>query len=113
MRQLKAAASLPGHAMHYSRTMKYYTDVLSNSKSLASLQREASRSQKRLLQDDEEMKIQLVTLDGCLFENNVRGSERTFNGVIYLATTSNQITVKNSIFRNNDFSNQVDGVIVS
>ena len=95
--------------------MNYYTDVLSDTEVLASLQREASKDRNRLLQDGEEIKTQRVTLDGCLFDSNFRGSDSrfTFNGVIYLATASNQITIKNSFFRNNNFANQADGVPVS
>jgi hypothetical protein len=115
MRQLRTISSATGYEDQHSRTMKYYTDVLGNPKALVGLQREASSSRNRLLQQGEEIMTQRVTLDGCLFENNFRGSESalTFNGVIYLATTSNQITIKNSIFRNNNFANEVDGVPVS
>jgi hypothetical protein len=114
-RQLKTVKSTSGTGTHHSYVSKYYIDLLGNPKALASLQREASRSRNRCLQDNKEIKTQLVTLDGCLFDNNFRGSESgyTFNGVIYLATASNDINVKNTIFRNNNFANRADGVPVS
>lgn len=115
MRQLRTIALTPGYENQYSRIMKYYTDVLNNPKVIASFQRDATRSRNRLLQGGEEINAQRVTLDGCLFDNNVRGSDSSSmsNGVIYIATTSNEITIKNSIFRNNNFASQDDGIAVS
>lgn len=113
-RRLKNIASTPSKDQNNLIT-KYYADVLSNPKALASFEREASRNQNRLLQEGEAIAMQKVTVDGCLFESNVRGSGVgfSFNGVIYLATVSNQITIKNSIFRNNNYANQADGAPVS
>ena len=99
----------------HTQIMKYYADLLSKPNALSTSHENPSRSRNRLLQEGEVSATQNVTIEGCLFENNFRGSESSFavNGVIYLATASNQITIKNSIFRNNDFANQENGVPVS
>lgn len=99
------------HESKHSQIVKYYADLLSNT----TLEKDTSRSRNRFLEEGEVSRTQNVTVDGCLFENNFRGSESSFaiNGVLYLATASNQITIKNSIFRNNDYANQDAGVPVS
>lgn len=109
--RLRKLMNIVDHENKHSQIVKYYADLLSNT----TLEKETSRSAQRILQQGEVSKTQSVTVDGCLFENNFRGSESSFaiNGVFYLATASNQLTIKNSIFRNNDFANQDAGVPVS
>ena len=113
--RLRKLMSNMDHENKHSQLVRYYADLLTNTDALATLDKDSSRSRKRFLQEGEVAKTQNVTVDGCLFENNFRGSESGFadNGVIFIATASNQITIKNSIFRNNDFAYQDAGVPVS
>ena len=101
LRKLKAIMATSGHERKFNRLVKYYADVLSKQRT-----GDDSRSGDRLLQEGEGEKTQNVTFDGCLFENNYRGSENLapYNGIIDISTAGNHLTVKNSIFRNNNFA---------
>lgn len=75
-------------------------------------QENALRNHKRNLQAGDVLEFQKVTIDGCLFENNRHGpnTELTQDGMIHIADASNELTVINTIFRNNSFTKPVDGV---
>ncbi len=107
LRRLKAIVATAVHENKYNRLVTYYADVLSKLST-----GNDSRSRDRLLDEGEVGKTQTVTFDGCLFENNYRGSENLapFNGIIDISTTGNHLTIKNSIFRNNNFATPTSSV---
>ena len=94
------------------RAMKYYYDILHNPVAFQKFKNDAERSHQRRLQGGELLEMQSVTIDGCVFENNRHGPDSvlTIDGIIYLAAASNELVLKNSIFRNNTFTTPVNGV---
>jgi hypothetical protein len=94
------------------RLMKYYSDLLRNPKALAKYTADAARSHDRRLQGGDILEMQDVTFDSCLFESNKIGpdSTLTIDGIIYVASKFNSLIVKNSVFKDNDFSVPVNGV---
>jgi hypothetical protein len=114
-RKLKAIMAIPeGNNKKVGRLIKYYSEILHDPVALAKYRDDAERGHERQLQGDI-IKMQTVTVDGCLFEDNDQGPDSvlTIDGLIYVAGPSNQLTVKNSIFRRNSFTSPVNGVRLS
>jgi hypothetical protein len=69
---------------------------------------EAPKGVDRALQSTEDETRQIIVFDGCIFENNAQDefSEFVEFGIITIRTDANDITIKNTIFRNNLFGNE-------
>jgi hypothetical protein len=92
--------------------MKYYYDVLHDPAAFQKFKDDAARSHQRRLQGGDILRFQIVTIDGCVFENNYHGPDGvlTIDGLIYVAAASNELHIRNSIFRGNSFTKPVNGV---
>ena len=89
-----------------------YYNIFRNPIEFQKFKDDAARSHQRRLQGGGILELQNVTFDGCLFENNGHGPESlaTFDGMINVASPSNELHMRDTIFRNNIFTNSVKGV---
>lgn len=92
--------------------MKYYHDIMHDPVAFQKFKDDSARSHQRRLQGGEIVEVQNVTIDGCVFENNRHGPDGilTIDGIIYVAAASNELHIRNSIFRSNSFTKPVNGV---
>jgi hypothetical protein len=69
---------------------------------------EAPKGVDRALQSTEGSPRQILLFDGCVFEGNAQDEfmEYTEFGIITIRTDPNDVTIKNTIFRNNLFGNE-------
>jgi hypothetical protein len=111
-RRLAAMIESSEEENKHNRLIRYYSKLLKDPTAYAKFKADAARSHNRRLQSGDILEMQEVTIDSCLFEFNAIGpdSQLTIDGVIELASPSNRLIVKNSMFRNNDFSAPVNGV---
>jgi hypothetical protein len=58
------------------------------------------------------IKKQSVTFENCLFVGNSVGPEgvSTYDGIITVVSSSNDVTIKNCTFQNNAYGDPVNGV---
>jgi hypothetical protein len=103
---------MPEESDKMGQLMKYYHDILHDPIAFQKFKDDAARSHQRRLQGGDILELQNVTMDGCLFENNRHGPDGilTIDGIIYVAAASNELHIRNSIFRNNSFTKPVNGV---
>jgi hypothetical protein len=69
---------------------------------------EAPEGVDRALQSTEDSPRQVVLFDDCVFDANQQDEFRDFTefGLITIRTDTNDVTIKNTIFRNNLFGNE-------
>jgi hypothetical protein len=69
---------------------------------------EAPRGVDRALQSMDEVLRQVVNFEGCVFDANAQDefSDFTEYGLITVRTEFNDVSVKNTVFRNNLFGNE-------
>ena len=109
---MKAITAKSEGSKKIGELMKYYYDILHDPIEFQKFKDDAARSHQRRLQGGGILELQNVTFDGCLFENNGHGPESlaTFDGMINVASPSNELHMRDTIFRNNIFTNSVKGV---
>jgi hypothetical protein len=69
---------------------------------------EAPKGVDRALQSTGDELRQIVTFEGCVFDGNEQDefSDYTEYGIITIRTDSNDLIIKNTVFRNNLFGNE-------
>lgn len=113
VRRLSQINAMPNEAQRIYHEKKYYSDILKDPDALKEYMDDARESYNRALQvGGDIIEKQTVTFDNCLFIDNSVGPEGllTQDGVIYVASPSNEVIIKNCTFKNNDYANPVNGV---
>jgi hypothetical protein len=104
---------MPNKAERLYHERKYYSNVLEDPAAMKEYVEDARASYDRALQvGGDIIEKQVVTFENCVFVNNSVGPEGglTQDGVIYVASPSNELIIKNCTFKNNDFGDPVNGV---
>ena len=112
-RKLNAIDSLPNFRDMTSHMMTFHQNILHDPIAFQKFKEDnTARSHQRRVQSGENFELQKVTVEGCIFENNMHGpdSRMTISGVIGLVGASNELIISNSIFRNNTYTEPTNGV---
>jgi hypothetical protein len=112
-RRLSQISAMPNEDQRIYHQKKYYSDILKDPVALKEYMENARETYDRALQvGGDVIQVQTVTFEDCLFIGNSVGPEGvlTQDGVIFVASPSNVVILKNCTFQDNDYGSPVNGV---
>ena len=112
-RRLSQIHAIPNEAERLHHERKYYSEILKDPVAMKEHMEEARTGYERSLQvSGDILEKQVATFENCVFAGNAVGPEGvlTQDGIIFVASSSNEVILKNCIFKNNSYGSPVNGV---